>query len=78
MRAPHGKSASVAKNSALRYIFTAVQQQGVRAMLAEWIKNISQSLLDEITANSRVQNSRIWILACEERQRRRASLSWAA
>lgn len=47
-------------------------------MLAEWIKNISQSLLDEITANSRVQNSRIWILACEERQRRRASLSWAA
>lgn len=47
-------------------------------MLAEWIKNVSQSLLDEIAGNGRVKNSRIWILACEELQRRRAFMPRAA
>jgi hypothetical protein len=47
-------------------------------MLAEWIRNVPQALLNRIVNDGRARGSLIWVLACEELQRRRAGMADAA
>ncbi|MGE5548773.1 MAG: hypothetical protein ACM33T_17850 [Solirubrobacterales bacterium] len=47
-------------------------------MLAEWIRNIPLALVNRIANDNKVRGSRVWVLACEELQRRRASMADAA